>query len=382
MLSSFTLISLLGVMLGVLVLVVVMAVYAGLERNVKSRLLGFTPHILLRHQTRRLRRRPPMDDWQEAAAKAENPAPRASRHRLRLGQRHHRCPVLAAPRDVPRHRHLGSRPGRGHRQNARSGKPSRTPPPISASTTARSFPRSSPSNSQIGVGDKIRLYSTRNFEEVMRAYKATENPPVREAFAEAWNKPPPRSRRRMEDRRRQIHPRHRRLPRDLSPRSKPSSPRTSASPSTSCSQASSSPWTSAEKDETAERLPLHRRSQSRDRKSHRRPQRHRRRKDGRRDPQGPQEASSCPRKPKVIGVYQASQMAVTPGPLRAPAARPGSRRTRRGRARHRPAPRRSPTPPRHVAAEARQTLGAGLVAPHLGRAIPGVLRPHQPTARA
>ena len=35
MLSSFTLISLIGVMLGVLVLVVVMAVYAGLERDVK-----------------------------------------------------------------------------------------------------------------------------------------------------------------------------------------------------------------------------------------------------------------------------------------------------------------------------------------------------------
>ena len=47
MLSSFSLISLIGVMLGVLVLVAVMAVYAGLERQVKDRILGFTPHILL-----------------------------------------------------------------------------------------------------------------------------------------------------------------------------------------------------------------------------------------------------------------------------------------------------------------------------------------------
>ena len=47
-LSSFTLISLVGVLLGVLVLVVVMAVFAGLERDVKGRLLGFTPHILVR----------------------------------------------------------------------------------------------------------------------------------------------------------------------------------------------------------------------------------------------------------------------------------------------------------------------------------------------
>jgi hypothetical protein len=36
------------------------------------------------------------------------------------------------------------------------------------------------------VGDTIRLYSTRNFESVMQAYKATEKPVVREAFAEAW----------------------------------------------------------------------------------------------------------------------------------------------------------------------------------------------------
>ena len=47
MLSSFTLISVIGVMLGVLVLVVVMAVFSGLERQVKERILGFTPHILM-----------------------------------------------------------------------------------------------------------------------------------------------------------------------------------------------------------------------------------------------------------------------------------------------------------------------------------------------
>ena len=56
-------------MLGVLVLVVVMAVYAGLERDVKSRLLGFTPHILLRHQSAGLGEAQ-LDDWQAAAAQA------------------------------------------------------------------------------------------------------------------------------------------------------------------------------------------------------------------------------------------------------------------------------------------------------------------------
>ena len=71
MLSSFSLISLLGVMLGVLVLVVVMAVYAGLERNVKNRLLGFTPHVLLnQHQANSSDAR--MTDWTRAAAIAKS----------------------------------------------------------------------------------------------------------------------------------------------------------------------------------------------------------------------------------------------------------------------------------------------------------------------
>ena len=70
MLSSFTLISLIGVMLGVLVLVVVMAVYAGLERQVKGRILGFTPHILMSHRPSGFGETPPMDGWREAAANA------------------------------------------------------------------------------------------------------------------------------------------------------------------------------------------------------------------------------------------------------------------------------------------------------------------------
>ena len=52
MLSSFSLISLIGVMLGVLALVVVMAVFAGLERNVKQRYLDALPHILLMRSDR------------------------------------------------------------------------------------------------------------------------------------------------------------------------------------------------------------------------------------------------------------------------------------------------------------------------------------------
>jgi lipoprotein-releasing system permease protein len=39
---------------------------------------------------------------------------------------------------------------------------------------------------QLQVGDTMRLYSTRNFESVMQAYRVTEQPVVRQAFPEAW----------------------------------------------------------------------------------------------------------------------------------------------------------------------------------------------------
>jgi lipoprotein-releasing system permease protein len=38
----------------------------------------------------------------------------------------------------------------------------------------------------VAVGDKIRLYSTRNFEAVMDAYKSTENPPIRLRYEADW----------------------------------------------------------------------------------------------------------------------------------------------------------------------------------------------------
>ena len=43
--SAITLISLVGVMLGVAVLIVVLSIHAGFEREVKKLLLGFAPHI-------------------------------------------------------------------------------------------------------------------------------------------------------------------------------------------------------------------------------------------------------------------------------------------------------------------------------------------------
>ncbi len=186
MLSSFTLISLIGVMLGVLVLVVVMAVYAGLERDVKGRLLGFTPHILLRYQPAGLVENS-MADWRAAAATAKS-LPR----------------VLAATAFVADNVIIDV--GSWQRPVMFRGIDTSDPAQVEGIAKMLDLTNHPTSSADLGiddrvvissllatqlriqVGDKLRLYSTRNFEEVMAAYKVTENPPVRDAYAEEWKK--------------------------------------------------------------------------------------------------------------------------------------------------------------------------------------------------
>ena len=180
MLSSFSLISLIGVMLGVLVLVVVMAVYAGLERNVKSRLLGFTPHIRMNHLT------PTsvdgrMTNWQEAAAKAEHfpmwkPPPPSSRTTSSSMYQAWQHPVMFRGIDTS------------------------DPAQVEGIAEMLDLEKYPDSTADLGIDDRVVDFlhprraapdrsrrqdpalSTRNFEGVMRAYKTTDNPPVREAF--------------------------------------------------------------------------------------------------------------------------------------------------------------------------------------------------------
>lgn len=186
MLSSFTLISLIGVMLGVLVLVVVMAVYAGLERDVKARLLGFTPHILIRHSPGGTGEFP-LHQWQQAASDAAK-LPRVEAatayvtDNVIIDVESWQRPVMfrgidtsdpAQVEGIRRMLDLESHP----ESTADLGIDDRV---VVSSILAAQL--------QLRVGDTVRLYSTRNFEEVMRAYKITENPPVRDAFPEAWGK--------------------------------------------------------------------------------------------------------------------------------------------------------------------------------------------------
>jgi lipoprotein-releasing system permease protein len=181
MLSSFSLISLIGVMLGVLVLVVVMAVYAGLERNVKDRLLGYTPHVLMSHFAG------PITDWEDAAKNAkalphvEAATPFVSGF-VFLETQTKPHPIsfrgidTSDPQQVESIRKmldLADYP----QSSADLGIDDRV---VMSSILAE--------NLGIQVGDKVMLQSTSNFDGVRRAFKTASNPPLREAFADSWAK--------------------------------------------------------------------------------------------------------------------------------------------------------------------------------------------------
>lgn len=186
MLSSFTLISLVGVLLGVLVLVVVMAVFAGLERNVKERLLGFTPHVLVRSPVLAM---PGEEEdaapWQDLAAEAASiPGVAAATayvaDNVILDVGSWQRPVsfrgidtsdAAQVKGVADMLDMKNFP----ESSADLGLDDRV---VVSSIVADQF--------KLRVGDTVRLYSTRNFESVMNAYKATEKPVVREEYRDDW----------------------------------------------------------------------------------------------------------------------------------------------------------------------------------------------------
>jgi lipoprotein-releasing system permease protein len=182
MLSSFSIISLIGVMLGVLVLVVVMAVYSGLERDVKTRLLGSTPHVLVSELGANS-----MVDWQDAAAKLKQlPHVTAAspyvQDNVIVDVEDNQQPIIFRGIDTTDATQVQGIDRQLDRvkfpdSNTDFGLDDRVV--ISSGLSERY---------KLRVGDVIRLYSTRNFRQVLSVYKATEKPPIREAFTEPWQK--------------------------------------------------------------------------------------------------------------------------------------------------------------------------------------------------
>lgn len=189
MLSSFTLISLVGVMLGVMVLVVVMAVYSGLERDVKERLLGFSPHVLLSHSDLGIPDGP-MADWNAVAEKAkELPYVEAAdgyvADYVLLDIGSSQKPVYFHGIDTTKPKQIEGLAKMLDtvdfpESSADMGLDDRV---VVSSTLINGFRIS---GMDVGIGSKIKLYSARNFEKVFAAYKASDSPPLREEHPAEW----------------------------------------------------------------------------------------------------------------------------------------------------------------------------------------------------
>jgi lipoprotein-releasing system permease protein len=171
-------------MLGVLVLVVVMAVYAGMERDVKGRLLGFTPHILLRQQIGGA----PLETmvgWEQAAALAtklphvEAATPFVADFVfLKMGNRprpvNFRGIDTSDPTQVAGIESLLDKAGHPN-SSADLGIDDRV---VVSSLVAEQF--------GMQVGDTVRLFSASNLEHALPALELMDQPPLREAHAEVW----------------------------------------------------------------------------------------------------------------------------------------------------------------------------------------------------
>ncbi len=181
MLSSFSIISVIGVMLGVLVLVVVMAVYAGLERNVKERLLGYTPHVLMSNFGG------PISDWEDAAKRAKAFSDVVAATPFASGY----VFIEAQSRPQPVSFRGIDTSDKEQVEGIRKMLALADHPQSSADLGIDDrVVVSSQLADQLGiaVGDPVLLQSTSNFDGVRKAYQTASNPPLREAYAEAWGR--------------------------------------------------------------------------------------------------------------------------------------------------------------------------------------------------
>ncbi len=177
MLSTVTIISVTGVLLGVWILVVVMSVYNGMEKQMKERLLGFTPHIRLEYAP--FGAPEPIEGWREVAdALAAMPEVESatafvqdyvwldSGIRRRFGifraiDTENPEQIAGIERMLARTEHPGSHADMGLDDRI-----------VISSVLA----------GQMGLtaGDPLSLYSLKNLEEAARVAEKTRVPPVRE----------------------------------------------------------------------------------------------------------------------------------------------------------------------------------------------------------
>ncbi len=175
--SAITLISLVGVMLGVAVLIVVLSIHAGFEREVKKLLLGFAPHVEVRETTGFVR------DWDSLKTELDQVEGVVGSYALiqdivLLDAPGYRKPadfraidtqdegqIAALDELLDKEGYPGSRADIGLDEYA----------VISRQLAEDLF---------LSVGDKIEVYASRNFDRVKEAFERTNIEPLQVRFEE------------------------------------------------------------------------------------------------------------------------------------------------------------------------------------------------------
>ena len=162
-----------GVALGVLVLVVVVSVMGGFERELKSRILGFTPHIVLQYAPGGVVQ--PTLDWNQMSEKLEElPAVEEAyafaQDNVILDFAGLQSNTTFRAIDTSNGKQMGALRNLLETSYGGSVDMGLDEKAVVSETLAKEY--------GLKVGDMVQLYSTRNFDEVLRAYKVTERDPI------------------------------------------------------------------------------------------------------------------------------------------------------------------------------------------------------------
>lgn len=177
--SAITVISLLGVAVGVLVLMVVLGVMGGFEREIKTRILGFTPHIVLQYAPQGVLQ--PAVGW-EAMAEQIGKQPKVeeayafAEDNVILDFKGLQGNIAFRAIDTGNEKQMGALRDLLEESYGGSADMGLDEKAVVSETVAKEY--------GLRVGDMVQLYSTRNFDEVLQAYKVTEKDPIMVEYAD------------------------------------------------------------------------------------------------------------------------------------------------------------------------------------------------------